>query len=226
MADLILSSGLFAVARHLGVIEALEFRGIVPDAVVGTSSGALVGALWLSGMKPAAIARLFAEHPPIYWLAPNPKFWQGALSARRIATELSRWLPSDFAGLSRPFAVGVVDLEGRHELLQAGSLPAAVAASCAVPGLIAPVRVGARRYRDGGTVDRLGIDAWKALHPERRVILHEVERTLGKQPAHFAAPDVHIETQRVSATLFSVGAFYFEKEQARTRALAALREFV
>ncbi|MEO8442785.1 MAG: patatin-like phospholipase family protein, partial [Betaproteobacteria bacterium] len=34
---------------HIGVIKALEAHGIVPDMVIGTSAGSLVGALYASG---------------------------------------------------------------------------------------------------------------------------------------------------------------------------------
>src|SRR5512147_2846088 len=36
---------------HIGVIKALEAQGIVPDIVVGTSAGAVVGALYASGLS-------------------------------------------------------------------------------------------------------------------------------------------------------------------------------
>ncbi|MDP1534835.1 MAG: patatin-like phospholipase family protein, partial [Rubrivivax sp.] len=36
---------------HIGVIKALEAQGIVPDFVVGTSAGAVVGALYASGLS-------------------------------------------------------------------------------------------------------------------------------------------------------------------------------
>ena len=36
---------------HIGVIKALEAQGIVPDIVVGTSAGSVVGALYASGMS-------------------------------------------------------------------------------------------------------------------------------------------------------------------------------
>jgi NTE family protein len=36
---------------HIGVIKALEAQGIVPDIVVGTSAGAVVGALYSSGLS-------------------------------------------------------------------------------------------------------------------------------------------------------------------------------
>src|SRR5580700_5923678 len=34
---------------HIGVIKALEAQGIVPDIVVGTSAGSLIGALYAAG---------------------------------------------------------------------------------------------------------------------------------------------------------------------------------
>jgi len=34
---------------HIGVIKALEAQGIVPDIVIGTSAGSVVGAMYASG---------------------------------------------------------------------------------------------------------------------------------------------------------------------------------
>jgi NTE family protein len=36
---------------HVGVIKALEAQGIVPDIIVGTSAGAVVGALYANGLN-------------------------------------------------------------------------------------------------------------------------------------------------------------------------------
>ena len=36
---------------HIGVIKALEAQGIVPEIVVGTSAGSVVGALYASGLN-------------------------------------------------------------------------------------------------------------------------------------------------------------------------------
>jgi hypothetical protein len=58
------------------------------------------------------------------------------------------------------------------------------------------------------------------------VILHEVERTHGRQPECAERPLVHIKTESSAATLFGMGPFYFEKERARTVALAALHSLV
>lgn len=50
---LVLSGGGVAGAAHIGVIQALEEYGIVPDAVVGSSAGAFFGAAYAAGMSPA-----------------------------------------------------------------------------------------------------------------------------------------------------------------------------
>ncbi|MBU0490988.1 MAG: patatin-like phospholipase family protein [Chloroflexi bacterium] len=52
---LVLSGGGVAGAAHIGVIQALEEYGIVPDAVVGTSAGAFFGAAYAAGMSPVAM---------------------------------------------------------------------------------------------------------------------------------------------------------------------------
>lgn len=42
---------------QIGVLEVLEEAGIVPDALAGTSMGALIGAIYLSSRQPAAALR-------------------------------------------------------------------------------------------------------------------------------------------------------------------------
>jgi NTE family protein len=73
----------------------------------------------------------------------------------------------------RDLRIVVVDTaDGRDETLDASSgvpLLQAVAASCAVPGLMPPVTVGDRRYMDGGV--RLGAGADLATGAERLVVL-------------------------------------------------------
>ncbi len=49
---LVLSGGGTAGAAHIGVIQALEEYGIVPDVVVGSSAGAFFGAVYAAGMTP------------------------------------------------------------------------------------------------------------------------------------------------------------------------------
>ena len=42
---------------HIGVIKALEAQGIVPEIVVGTSAGSVVGSLYASGLNGFALQK-------------------------------------------------------------------------------------------------------------------------------------------------------------------------
>ena len=53
---LVLSGGGAKGLAHLGLLEQLDARGIVPDLIVGTSIGAVIGALYASGESSASIA--------------------------------------------------------------------------------------------------------------------------------------------------------------------------
>lgn len=53
---LVLGGGGAKGMAHLGVLAALESRGIEPDLIVGTSAGAVLGAMWASGESAASIA--------------------------------------------------------------------------------------------------------------------------------------------------------------------------
>lgn len=43
---------------HIGVLQALAERGLVPTCVIGTSVGALVGAAWAAGHDPAELSEI------------------------------------------------------------------------------------------------------------------------------------------------------------------------
>ena len=60
---LVLGGGAARGFAHIGVIKALEAQGIVPDIVVGTSAGSVVGALYASGMNGLSKSSRFS--PPI-----------------------------------------------------------------------------------------------------------------------------------------------------------------
>lgn len=65
----------------------------------------------------------------------------------------------DFGHLPIPYRAVATDLEtGDRVVLSRGSLPQAIRASMAVPGLFAPVKIDGRTLIDGGTVSNLPID--------------------------------------------------------------------
>ena len=52
---LVLSGGGAKGIAHIGVLRALDSLGVRPDLVVGTSMGAIIGALYASGYSAAQI---------------------------------------------------------------------------------------------------------------------------------------------------------------------------
>ena len=221
--DLVLSSGFLAFARHLGFLRAIEDAGLEVDGVCGTSSGALIGALWASGMSVDAIGAELTSEPPSGMLQGHWRIWRGLFLFDRALARLSELLPPTFADLPRPFAAGVRGPDRRHALLTSGSLPAAVAASCAMPVVFVPVEVDGVRYQDGGAVDRLGIDAWRRWRGERPTVVHWVDRTAGKEDHVDVGDAVVAQTPRSGASFWNLGDVDGQREEARALTAAALR---
>ncbi|HEY6773109.1 MAG TPA: patatin-like phospholipase family protein, partial [Oxalicibacterium sp.] len=55
---LVLGGGAARGFAHIGVIKVLESQGIVPDMVVGTSAGSVVGALYAAGNNGFALQKM------------------------------------------------------------------------------------------------------------------------------------------------------------------------
>ena len=225
MYDLILSSGFLAFARHVGVLRAVEERGLALDGITGTSSGALVGALWSAGLSSHDLEKLLTGLPPWRLLRLNPQPWRGLLHTAAFADFLRPHLPATFADLPRPLAVGVVDARGQHQLLTSGPLVAAVVASCAMPHVFAAVPVADALFADGGAADRLALGPWRQARPGRRAIAHQVQRSAGVDLPLDLTDVTLIRTPRSGASFLSLGDFAGQVAEAHgiaARALAAL----
>lgn len=223
VSDLLLSSGFLAFSRHIGVLQAIDAAGCPIGAVTGTSSGALIGALWCAGWSGEELERRLGTFRPIELMRPHLRPWDGFCSLSALVAQLRAWLPARFEELSHPFAVGVVDVLSGHRLLQEGPLPEAVAASCAVPVIFAPIELQGRRYRDGGYQDRLGLSAHERWRGPGRRIVHLVDRSMGAAEAPLPEGSVLVRTPRSGASFLSLGPFSAQVEEARRLAEAALR---
>lgn len=143
---------------HLGVLEVLEAEGIRPMFLAGTSIGGLVGALWASAIPATEIVGI----------ARNFRFPRRFVPGRVLTWE--QIFPSavpllegrTFEDLGTPLAVSAVDLlAGEEVMLHSGRLLPAVRATCAVPGVLPPERMGGRCLVDGGVMNVLPVDlAW------------------------------------------------------------------
>lgn len=144
-------------AAHVGVGYALEQRGFVPDMIIGTSVGALNGAIaaahpdraapWLDHVWTQLRRR---EVYPLGYLSSRASIFNDRGLRRLIARA---GLPSRIEQLSVPFTAVAMDLvTGDPVLLDHGDLESALLASAAIPGVLPPVDRGGRTLVDGGVV--------------------------------------------------------------------------
>jgi NTE family protein len=225
--DLVLSSGFLAFARQAGFLTAVEQSGLEVDGVGGTSSGALGGAVWASGMSAAEVGAKLSAQAPIRLFRPSWTPWRGLLSLRHVVAQLREWLPPTFEELPRPFGVGVRRPDGSAGIVTAGPLPEAVAASCAIPGVFTPVEVEGESLQDGGVVDRTALAAWTARRGPRRTALHLVARSGSGVEPEGPLPDAVciVRTARSGARFWDLGDFPAQLEEARAAAAAAFQDW-
>ena len=221
--DVVLSSGFLAFARHIGFLEAIEASGCEVEGVCGTSSGALIGAMWASGLSLDAIRAELTTEPPARMIQAHWQLWRGLFVFDRVLVRLKELLPPRFEDLKRPFGVGVRGPGKRHVLLTSGALPEAVAASCAIPFVFAPVRVDGVLYQDGGAVDRYGIVPWMAYRGGVKPVVHRVEASLGREGEGALEGLTVAHTPRSGASFWNLGDVQGQIDEARTLTQAALR---
>lgn len=142
---------------HIGVIKALEAQGIVPDLVVGTSAGSLVGALYAAGNNGFALHKLALEMDEAAisdWAVPLFAKSTGVLKGEALQNYVNRTINHvPLEKLKIRFGAVATDLNsGQPILFQRGNTGAAVRASSAVPSVFQPVKIGDHFYVDGGLV--------------------------------------------------------------------------
>lgn len=142
---------------HIGVIKVLEAQGIVPDIVVGTSAGSLVGALYAAGNDGFALHKIALEMDEAAisdWSVPMFSKFSGVLKGEAVQSYVNRAVKNlPIEKLKMPFGAVATDLKtGLPVLFTRGNSGMAVRASSAVPGVFQAVRIGEQSYVDGGLV--------------------------------------------------------------------------
>ncbi len=162
---LALGSGSARGWAHIGAIRALEERGVKPDLVCGTSIGALVGAAYASG----ELDRLETWVMGLGWTTVVRLMdltWRGGLIRGNRLFDLFRKMFEKRDITELPVLFGAVATElasGRELWLRRGDVLDAVRASCAMPGLFAPVIRDDVVLVDGGLVNPVPVSMCRAL---------------------------------------------------------------
>lgn len=173
-----LGGGTARAYAHIGALQALERHGHRPTAIAGTSSGAVFGAMYALGTGTAELERFAREldAAAVWRLALDPGFGQAALiHGRRLEAWLDRTVfgGAGFADARLPLAVACTDLgTGELVVLRDGSIARAIVASCALPGVFAPVLDGTRALVDGGFVESVPFAALATLGPWPALGIH------------------------------------------------------
>ena len=151
---------------HIGVLQALQSRGVTIDAVSGTSIGA-VAAVCLAADRVNVledIARSVNARQIMRFLDIDPR--RGSvLGGRAVTAQLRQHFGHDnLQDLFVPVAVVAADLVTGDEVsLTRGPVVEAVCASIAIPGVFPPVRRDGMILVDGGVITPVPVKAVRAL---------------------------------------------------------------
>ena len=161
---LVLGGGGTRGFAHVGVIKALEANGIVPDIIVGTSAGSVVGALYAAGYTGSDLERVALSMDDTIvadWSLPD----RGFIKGQALQDFVNRAVQNrPLEKLNKPLAVVVADLKtGERRVLQSGDAGIAVRASSSVPGVFQPVAMDGHEYVDGGLVSPVPVGVARAM---------------------------------------------------------------
>ena len=144
---------------HIGVLKVLEEFNIFPDVIVGTSIGAIIGALYAGGYRALDIERiaLGLDWKKTLSLADFSLPAGGFIQGKKITALLKSILGDlTFKQLQCTYACATTDIiTGDEIILRDGSLIEAVRASISLPGIFKPVSVKGRYLVDGGLLNEV-----------------------------------------------------------------------
>jgi len=148
---LALSGGGAKGFAHLGVIKAMEEKGIKPDIISGTSAGAFAGVLYADGHDPEEILSFFKKKA-FKEFAELTIPQTGIFKADRFKEFLKHHLRArSFEELKIPMKIVATNIvEGTSVVFDKGPVIPAVLASCAFPIVFMPVEIDNEHYIDGG----------------------------------------------------------------------------
>jgi NTE family protein len=179
---------------HIGVLQSLEENGFRVKAIAGTSAGALVGALYASGMAPGEIRNLLHRLDQHKWFSRSPADGPSLLGMAGIAKALGDALGNRcFEDLIIPFACTSVDSRTAQEVVfREGKLINAVLASAAFPGVLPPIEIGSALLIDGGVLDPVPVSLARWLAPGLPVVAvvlnPEMEKWADMPSLHLPVP--------------------------------------
>ena len=146
---------------HIGVLKVLEAQKIPIHMVVGTSAGSLVGSLYASGKTAFELQGIAMKMEADNVIDYDWKIWNGGLIK---GDKLENFINANIQNTPieklkiRYYAVATNAATGEEVVFARGNTGMAVHASCSVPGVFQPLKIGNSTYVDGGVVSPVAVD--------------------------------------------------------------------
>lgn len=161
---LVLGGGASRGFAHIGVLKILEGNRVPVHMIVGTSAGSFIGSLYAYGFSAFQLQKIAVsidQAEIIDYAVPDNGFVKGE-KLEAYVNNLVQSAPIEKMRI--PFyAVATNVQNGREVVFGSGNTGTAVRASCAIPGIFRPVKIGNEMYVDGGVVSPVAVDAARRL---------------------------------------------------------------
>ena len=236
-----LGSGSLHGHAHIGVVREFEQQGLKPDLIVGTSVGAIVGALWAAGLssheiEDASKQLKFLNTVAFSWSRRglfNNKGLQNTIRTLTKNRPIETW-PMRFAAVASDLA------SGERVVITQGDAAVAVAASAALPVVCVPVQWQGRLLADGALTEPVPARTARQLGATRVVAvdiayaplaapvrnaadsafqtMHILVKSLTAEQQHFADVSIRLELHPLMRDGKGYEPRLLEAGQAATRA--------
>jgi len=161
---LALGGGAVLGAAHVGVLQALDEKGIRPAAITGTSIGAFIAAMYAFGVSLSEIEKIALD---LDWLNISQISLSryGLISNDKMGDLLDEVIGEvDFRAADIPLAMIAADIRtGEKVVLDSGDVAKAVMASTCLPGIYTPVEHQDHLLVDGGIVENVPVSPLKSM---------------------------------------------------------------
>ncbi len=145
---------------HIGVLKVIEEEKIPIDIICGSSVGALIASLWVTGRSSDEILEItgeFKEPKYIWGLVDLTLPFLGFIKGNKLYKFLKKYLGNKtFYDVKLPLKIIASDLKRKEPvILDKGPLADAIMASCTMPGVFTPFKFKQSLLFDGGVISPL-----------------------------------------------------------------------
>ncbi len=181
---LVLGGGASKGFAHVGVLKVLEQNGLKPDLIVGTSMGALVGAMYAIGTPVEDLEKMALNFNSLgNFSIINTLFKDNILNVDNVKKIIdSKFKDITFEQTNPEFVAIATELNtGKEFAFKKGLLKDGVMASISIPGVFPRIKLRDNLYCDGGIVNNLPEDVARKLLPDAFILSVDVIGDYAKQ---------------------------------------------